>query len=94
MAVCWNSCRGIGRKCAFYRGFAESVPAKFPGELRIGTVVTSEVKDDVLSVDIVVTHNVRRETMLSAEYLALLKEWNRLAGSKANSTVVVRRPAK
>ena len=30
--------------------------------------------------------------MLPAEYLAMLKEWNRLAGSKANSTIVVRRP--
>ena len=48
-------------------------------------------KDDVLSVDIVVTHNFYRETMLPAEYLAMLKEWNRLAGSKANSTIVVRR---
>ena len=27
MAVCWNSCRGIGRKCAFYKGFAGCVPA-------------------------------------------------------------------
>ena len=26
MALCWNSCRGIGRKCAFYKGFAGSVP--------------------------------------------------------------------
>ena len=64
-----------------------------PGELWSGTVVTSEVKDDVLSVDIVVTRNIRRETMLPAEYLAMLKEWNRLAGSKANSTIVVRRAA-
>jgi len=87
-------------KVVFPKGYTEveSLPASLeirnpanPGELWIGTVVTSEVKDDVLSVDIVVTHNVRRETMLSAEYLALLKEWNRLAGSKANSTVVVRR---
>ena len=77
----------------------ESLPASLeirnpanPGELWIGTVVTSEVKDGVLSVDIVVTHNVYRETMLPAEYLAMLKEWNRLAGSKANSTIVVRRP--
>ena len=29
MAACWNSCGGIGRKCAFYNGFARSVPAKF-----------------------------------------------------------------
>ena len=64
-----------------------------PGELWSGTVVTSEVKDDVLSVDIVVTRNIRRETMLPAEYLAMLKELNRLAGSKANSTIVVRRAA-
>ena len=64
------------------------------GEVWIGTVVTSEVKDDVLSVDIVVTRNIHREAMLPAEYLAMLKEWNRLAGSKANSTIVVRRPAK
>ena len=60
----------------------------------IRTVVTSEVMDDVLSVDIVVTHHTHCETMLPAEYLALLKEWNRLAGSKANSTIVVRRTAK
>ena len=26
MAVCWNSCGGIGRKCAFYNGFAGPVP--------------------------------------------------------------------
>ena len=67
-------------------------PLGFIDDAWIRTTVTSEVKDDVLSVDIVVTHNIRRETMLPAEYLALLKEWNRLAGSKANTTVVVRRP--
>ena len=78
----------------------ESLPAPLeirnpanPGELWIGTVVTSKVVDDVLSVDIVVSSNIRRETMLPAEYLAMLKEWNRLAGSKANSTIVVRRAA-
>ncbi len=27
--VCWESCGGIGRKCAFYNGFAGSVPTKF-----------------------------------------------------------------
>ena len=88
-------------KVVFPKGYTEveSLPASLeirnpanPGELWIGTVVTSEVKDGVLSVDIVVTHNVYRETMLPAEYLAMLKEWNRLAGSKANSTIVVRRP--
>jgi len=84
----------------FPKGYTEveSLPAPLeirnpanPGELWIGTVVTSKVVDDVLSVGIVVTHNIRRETMLPAEYLAMLKEWNRLAGSKANSTIVVRR---
>ena len=24
--VCWDSCGGIGRKCAFYNGFAGSCP--------------------------------------------------------------------
>jgi hypothetical protein len=87
-------------KVVFPKGYTEveSLPESLeirnpanPGELWSGTVVTSEVKDDVLSVDIVVTRNIRRETMLPAEYLAMLKEWNRLAGSKANSTIVVRR---
>ena len=27
-AVCWNSCGSIGRKCAFYNGFAGPVPTK------------------------------------------------------------------
>ncbi|MBQ3807976.1 MAG: DUF3857 domain-containing protein [Kiritimatiellae bacterium] len=88
-------------KVVFPKGYTEveSLPASLeicnpakPGEVWIGTVVTSEVKDDVLSVDIVVTHNIHREAMLPAEYLAMLKEWNRLAGSRANSTIVVRRP--
>ncbi len=65
-----------------------------PEELWFGTTVGSEVRDGVLSVDIVFRNNVRRATMLPAEYLVLLKEWNRLSGSKANSTIVVRRPAK
>jgi len=87
-------------KVVFPKGYTEveSLPASLeicnpakPGEVWVGTVVTSEVKDDVLSVDIVVTHNIHREAMLPAEYLAMLKEWNRLAGSKANSTIVVRR---
>ena len=88
-------------KVVFPKGYTEveSLPASLeicnpakPGEVWVGTVVTSEVKDDVLSVDIVVTHNIHREAMLPAEYLAMLKEWNRLAGSRANSTIVVRRP--
>ena len=29
VAVCWNSCGSIGRKCAFYNGFAGPVPTKF-----------------------------------------------------------------
>ena len=29
MSICWNSCGGIGRKCAFYNGFTGSVPTKF-----------------------------------------------------------------
>ena len=29
VAACWNSCGGIGRKCAFYNGFARPVPTKF-----------------------------------------------------------------
>ena len=87
-------------RIVFPKGYTkvESLPASLeirnpanPGELWIGTMVTSEVKDDVLSVNIVVMHNVYRETMLPAEYLAMLKEWNRLAGSRANSTIVVRR---
>lgn len=28
MDVCWESCGGIGRKCAFYNGFAGCVPTK------------------------------------------------------------------
>jgi len=87
-------------KVVFPKGYTkvESLPASLeirnpakPGELWVGTVVTSKVVDDVLSVDIVVTHNIHREAMLPAEYLAMLKEWNRLAGSKANSKIVVRR---
>ena len=88
-------------RVVFPRGYAEveSLPAPFeirnpldPNEVWISTSVTSEVREGMLSVDIVVIQNIRRETMLPAEYLALLKEWDRLAGSKANSTVVVRRP--
>ena len=29
VAAGWNSCGGIGRKCAFYNGFAGCVPTKF-----------------------------------------------------------------
>ena len=88
-------------RVVFPKGYTkvESLPVPFEirnpldaGEVWVGVTVASEVKDDVLSVDIVVTRNVRCEAMLPAEYLALLKEWNRLAGSKANTTVVVRRP--
>ena len=31
VAASWNSCGGIGRKCAFYKGFAGSVPASSGG---------------------------------------------------------------
>ena len=34
MAALWNSCGGIGRRCAFYNGFAGCVPAKFHGRGR------------------------------------------------------------
>ena len=94
-------------RIVFPKGYTEveSLPTPFEicnpraspfegSDVWIRTVVTSEVMDDVLSVDIVVTHHTHCETMLPAEYLALLKEWNRLAGSKANSTIVVRRTAK
>ena len=51
MAVCWNSCGGIGRKCAFYNGFAGSLPTaagsvpKFPSFFALPTIV-DKFQDD------------------------------------------------
>ena len=85
----------------FPEGFTEieSVPEAFavrnpndPGEAWLFTVVSSEVRDGVLGVDVRVVREARRAAMLSPDYFPLLKEWDRRAGSKANTTIVVRRP--
>jgi len=87
-------------RVVFPEGYAEveSLPAPFeirnpakPDEIWIKTEVSSEVRDGALVVEISLVRNFRREAMLPADCFALLREWNRLAGSRANSTVVARR---
>jgi len=43
----WNSCGGIGRKCAFYNGFAGSLPtaAGSPSFFALPTIV-DKLQDD------------------------------------------------
>ena len=63
-----------------------------PSEVWLFSTVKAGVEgDDALTVRIEFVQEMRCETMLSPEHFALLKEWDRLAGSKANSTIVVRR---
>ena len=89
-------------RITFPKGYTEveSLPApleirnpKNPGEIWAKTEVSSEVKDGALVVEIALVHNVRRSETLPADCFVMLREWNRLAGSRANTTVVARRPA-
>ena len=62
-----------------------------PGEVWLSSTVRAETEGDAINVRIEFVREIHRETMLSPENFALMKEWDRLAGSKANSTIVVRR---
>jgi hypothetical protein len=44
-----------------------------------------------LTVDVVRTRSPRPSSLLSPVYFALLKDWNRLATSKSNRTIILRR---
>ena len=72
-------------------GFAVCNPND-PGEVWYSTSVESSVKDGAVVVEIEFDAYPHRGTELPADRFALLREWNRLAGSQANSTIVVRRP--
>ena len=63
-----------------------------PSEIWYDVSVYSKVEGGAAVVEIEFAAYARRETMLSADYFALLREWNRIANSKANTTIVVRRP--
>jgi transglutaminase-like putative cysteine protease len=65
-------------------------PAR-PDEVWLCSAVNSCVEGDAAKVEIEVVHRPRRDALLPPEHLAMLKEWDRRAGSKANSTIVVRR---
>ncbi len=84
----------------FPKGYAkiERLPGAFsvanpknPSETWFSTSVKSSVEDDAAVVEIEFSSWPRRETILSADHFALLREWNRLAGSPLNSTIVIRR---
>ncbi len=62
-----------------------------PSELWFSTSVKSSVKDGAAVIEIEFDSAPRRSAMLSSDKFALLREWNRIAGSCANSTIVVRR---
>ena len=51
----------------------------------------SRVEDGAAVVEIKVTRRAHRAGRWPSDRAALFREWNRLAGSKANSTIVVRR---
>ena len=53
----------------------------------------SRVEDGAAVVEIKVTRRAHRAGWYLPDRAALFREWNRLAGSKANSTIVVRRAA-
>ena len=46
VSALWNSCGGIGRKCAFYNGFTGSVPTKFDVDLDKMGFDAGEIKRD------------------------------------------------
>ena len=62
-----------------------------PGEVWLFSTVRASVEGNALNVQIKRVQEVRSEAMLSSGDFPLLKEWDRLVGSKANSTIVVRR---
>ncbi len=76
----------------------EHIPGAFsvrnpndPSEVWFATSVKSSVKDNAAVVEIEFSSVPRRATILAPDCFALLREWNRLAGSSANSTIVIRR---
>jgi hypothetical protein len=51
----------------------------------------SRVEDGAAVVEIKVTRRAHRAGRWPSDRAALFREWNRIAGSQANSTIVVRR---
>ncbi|MBR1920782.1 MAG: DUF3857 domain-containing protein [Kiritimatiellae bacterium] len=63
-----------------------------PDEAWLVSRVASRVEEDAAVVEIELVCRRRRAAMLSPDHAALLREWNRLTGSQANTTIVVRSP--
>ena len=58
--VCWESCGGIGRKCAFYNGFTGSVP-------KIGAALTMGYCQIAFDFDII---------RVEKKYALFLNDWH------------------
>ena len=72
----------------------EHIPASFSfGAEWFGVETCSYVEDGAAVVEIEVTRRAHRAGWFSPDHAALFREWNRIAGSQANSTIIVRRAA-
>ena len=76
----------------------ESLPTPFvfanplnPSEVWLESKVSTEVKDDVLTVRLCRKENKRIYSWFGPSFYELIKDWNRIANSRASRTVVVRR---
>ena len=76
----------------------ESLPTPFvlanplnPSEIWLESKVTTEVKDGVLSVRLSRKVGKRAYSWFGPEFYELVKDWNRIAGSRASRTVTVRK---
>ena len=68
----------------------EHIPASFCFDW-YAAMTSSRVEDGAAVVEIDVTRHAHRAEWYPSDRAALLREWNRIAGSQANSTIVVRR---
>ena len=76
----------------------ESLPTPFvfanplnPSEIWLESKVSAEVKDDVLTVRLCRKENKRIYSWFGPSFYELIKDWNRIANSRASRTVVVRK---
>ena len=69
----------------------EHIPASFCFDW-YAAQACSRVEDGAAVVEVCVVRHAHRAGWYPSDHAALFREWNRIAGSQANSTIVVRRP--
>ena len=68
----------------------EHIPASFCFDW-YAAQARSRVEDGAAVVEVCVVRHAHRAGWYPSDHAALFREWNRIAGSQANSTIVVRR---